>query len=147
MISVNDVAIVIISWTGQHQNASGIEKSLLIEFPDVSVLYSDQNDQFEVKDKGTTARWIQVPNTFFFSHKFERIIRNFNRRILLTITADARTADWPMLVRQCLSAFSQTPNLGVWSPSINFSSWIVEEFSLGRVGGTDFHRIYQTDSI
>src|SRR3954469_15601589 len=109
MISVNDVAIVIISWTGQHENASSIEKSLLNEFPDVSVVYSDENDQ--VKTKEATGRWIQDPNSHFFSHKFERIIRKFNGRILLTITADAQAADCPMLVRACLSAFDQMHNL------------------------------------
>lgn len=140
--SNDEIAISIISWTGQHENATVIEESLLNDFPHLNVIYSDRNDC-----PARNERWKRVPNDWFFSRKFETIIRNFNSRILLTITADAQCPDWPSLVRNCKLAFNQYPALGIWSPKIDYSNWAISGFSLGRLQNPKFHRIFQTDSI
>jgi len=141
-ISNDDIAISIISWTGQHEKAINIEESLLGDFPHLDVIYSDE-DNFAARND----RWKLVPNFWFFSKKFETIIRDFKSRILLTITADAQFGDWPTLVQNCKLAFSEYPNLGIWSPKIDYSNWAIHGFSLGRLENPRFHRVFQTDSI
>jgi len=105
-------------------------------------VYSDRDDALV-----PSGRWVKVPDSHFFGKKFEFIIKNSARDILLIITADAKYHDWLKLVRDCQLAFEEHPDLGVWSPSVDYSNWTIESYSLGAIKQTTLHRVFQTDSI
>src|SRR5438105_3428556 len=112
--TTDDLDIFIISWTGQHANARAIEESLSREFRNITVVYSDQDEQLVA-----SAHWIRVPNSYFFAGKFELIIRRFKGRVLLMITADVQCPDWPAAAHACRTAFDRHTNLGVWAPNVD----------------------------
>jgi hypothetical protein len=136
-----DIEIVFISWTGQHENAARIENIFSNINIKVKVIYSD-SDEFLVPN----ASWIRVPNDHFFSQKFEYAIQNFQKEVLLFITADATSSDWPELLRFCKSRFHQRADLTVWSPSVDYSPFSVDNVLIQKL---DKHlaRVIQTDSI
>ena len=136
-----DLDIFIISWTGQHANARAIEESLSSEFRNITVIYSDQNEQLVVNE-----HWVRVPNSYFFAGKFELIIRRYKGRILLMITAVVQCSDWPAAAHACRTAFDRHANLGVWAPNIENTEWTIK-YSTGKLDGTSLHKVIQTDSI
>jgi hypothetical protein len=146
-ISNQDIAIWIVSWTGQHEKASAIELSLAAEYPNVTVIYSDQNESDPNFPAVKNERWKTVPNTYFFSQKFQCAIRDFDGKILLLITADVEFPDWPLVARKCVEAFRHHDAIGVWSPSVYHSNWQLRAFSLEKLRGTSLHRVFQTDSV
>ena len=136
-----EVHVFIVSWTGQHSNAAVIEQALTDAGYGAVVIYSDRDDNVVPNQS-----WIRVPDIFFFGQKFESIIHRFDGQILLIIAADAVSHDWGRLVRECALAYREHPNLGIWSPSIDYSTWTLWH-SMGVIKGSSLHKILQTDSI
>lgn len=137
------IEVYIISWTGQHSKAAHVETELARSGVSATVVWSDKNEALQAPSPS----WIRVPNSYFFAAKFNHIIRRFRGDVLLMITADGLADNWGAVAGRCRDVFRQYPNLGVWSPLTNYSSWQPKAFSLGNIRGTRLHLMFQTDSI
>jgi len=133
----------IISWTGQHRNASMIAKAIHGMVNRVTIIFSDKNDDVSIGE----GRWIRVPNEHFGGKKFEKCLGEFDGDIMLSITADAHCDNWASLISSCERAFVRDVTIGVWAPNINYSPLNLEITSVSTIEGTPLHLVTQTDSI
>jgi hypothetical protein len=119
------VEAFVISWTGFADSARTIAGSLSPLVDRVTVVYSNR--------EGTTETgpgdWVQVPDAYFYSKKFETCLEHFTGEVMLQVQADASCDDWPALISALESAFER-PTMGVWSPVVDFSGWPLDRVAL-----------------
>ena len=137
------IDVFIVSWAGQHANASKIAKATHGKVSRVTIIFSDNNDDVSIGE----GRWIRVPNEHFGGKKFEKCLGEFDGDIMLTITADAHCHNWASLIRSCEQAFTHNKTIGVWAPNVNYSPLNLEITSVSTIEGTPLHLVTQTDSI
>ena len=133
----------IISWTGQHANASMIAKAFHGMVNRVTIIFSDKNDDVSIGE----GRWIRVSNKHFGGKKFEKCLSEFDGDIMLTITADAYCYNWTSLISSCEQAFTRNKTIGVWAPNINYSPLNLKITSVSTIEGTPLHLVTQVNSI
>jgi hypothetical protein len=60
----------------------------------------------------------------YFGEQFVQIINLFKGDILIQIQADVEVKDYRKLIDCCIENFDLNPNLGIWAPDIDYTSWI-----------------------
>lgn len=143
-MSPNNIHVFIIGWEGKLDRARDIAAAIVPFIPRVTVVYS-QASETDVDGPG---EWLRVPNADFFGKKFSRCLDAFTGGTFLLIHADTDFHDWGQLVRRCVAAFAELPNLGVWSPEISHTWWRTSTVELLPVSGMPgLISVAQTDGI
>ena len=133
--------VFIISWTGQHPAAERMAAAFA-RLARCSVIWSDA-DPARRQPPG----WTRLPDSTFFAGKWQCLLEMAGDAHVLMLTADADCADWPGLLARCQAAFAATPELGVWTPLVDWSSWRLEDYALDEDQGQPLRRVFQTDPI
>lgn len=144
MTVTTNIEVFVVSWPGQHRNASEI-LAQLDEFRDrLSIVFSDPDPAF---DMDVRCRKIRRPNELFWSDKFTACMDSCRSDTMLVLHADCTCSDWPALVRKCIDAFDQYPALGVWAPSMRGTAFEIENTIISERSGTSLCMVTQTDAI
>lgn len=138
------LAAFVISWTGKHQNSLEIAKAIAPLVDDLALVYSDRDAAFVVD---TVYPSIKTPDEFYFGKKFKVCLDACKADLMLVITGDVTCCDWVQLIRKCQLSFSAFPDLGVWAPLINYSSWKLPLTRKEKLEGSSLNKVVQTDSI
>ena len=139
-----DIHIFIISWKGQHENATFIANQLNDISDQVSIVYSDPDPEYTLK---TRYRLIRRSNDLFWGDKFKACLDSCESENLLIIHADCKYNNWVNLVNNYDKAIKEISNLGVWSPEINFTFFVPELISLFTIDNTDYEIVCYIDGI
>jgi hypothetical protein len=141
---MNSNQIFIISWTGQHENAAAISKSLEFTDADIFIIYSDPNPDFSIDTRATL---IRRDNNFYFGDKFQACLDNFTGDKMLLIHADCKCSDWPKLVQRGFQIVSDNPDIWIWSPRINYTGFNLEKTGILQHRVKDLFAVVHTDTI
>jgi hypothetical protein len=133
----------IICWPGQEESARRIADAVQHAVEYLTVIYSNQT---ETTEKGA-GDWVKVPNEWYYGKKCQECLRLHAGEIMLHITADVATPDWPQLVSRCKSMHAQYENLGVWAPDIDYTDWNLETVRIADLKDSQLVFVAQTDSI
>lgn len=135
---------VIISWQGQEENAKHIADCVAGHTDFLSVIYSNAENQ----DQTGSGNWHKVPNDWFYGKKFHQALQLNQGDIHLQIQADARSNDWPNVLRHCKQTFISTPNVGVWTTETDHTPWPTKRVSICPYPhNPDLLLVTQTDGI
>ena len=110
-----NVKIYTVSFDGFHQKAFELASALVAKGLDVTIVYSDPNPRL-VFSKRIPA--IRVPHDLSWAAEFLACIDSCKADLMLVINADCECADYFSLVKNCVSAFNQYPDLSIWSANI-----------------------------
>jgi hypothetical protein len=136
--------IFIDSWAGKHGNAAQIASTLHASGYPVILIHTDDNDSELV----AAARRYVVPNEWRFGSKFKKSLDEFDGDVLLNVVADACCDDWSTLVQRCRNAYTQFPQLGIWSPRIEGSdAWAIRRTGIMAAEVASLQFVTQTNSI
>ncbi len=111
--NAKDIRVCIISWTGKHDKAKSIYKSLKDSVRKLTIIYSDEDPNFCFEDEYSSTK---TSNELFWADKFKTSINMFTENVLLIIHADCDCENWELLFKKCGNAFSANEKLGIWSP-------------------------------
>ncbi len=111
--NAKDIRVCIISWTGKHDKAKSIYKSLKNSVQKLTIIYSDQDPNFCFEDEYSSTK---TSNELFWADKFKTSIDTFTENVLLIIHADCECENWKLLFKKCENAFSANEKLGIWTP-------------------------------
>jgi len=139
-----DIHIFIISWEGQHENATLIANQLNDINDQVSIVYSDPDPEYTFQVR---CKLIKRSNELFWGNKFKACLDNCESENLLIIHADCKCNTWFNLVNKYDEAIRKLSNLGVWSPQINFTSFVPKLVSLFAINNTDYEIVCYIDGI
>jgi hypothetical protein len=139
-----DIHIFIISWKGQHENATFIANQFNDINNQVSIVYSDPDPEYAFS---VGCKLIKRSNELFFGDKFKACLDNCESENLLIIHADCKCKNWVNLVNNYDKAIKEISNLGVWSPEINFTFFVPELISLFAINNTDLEIVCYIDGI
>ena len=139
-----DIHIFIISWKGHHKNATFIANQLNDINDQVSIVYSDPDPKYNFK---ASCKLIKRSNDLFWGDKFKACLDNCESENMLIIHADCKYNDWINLVIKYDKAIKKIPNLGVWSPKINYTFYSTELTSLFTVSNPDYEVVCYIDGI
>lgn len=131
----------VISWTGWGDRARAIAESLVDIVDRLVVIYSNSAG---VEESGP-GHWIQVTDDNYYGGKFRAALDDFEGDVMMHVQADAWTDDWPALVSSCRRLFELRPNLGVWSPHVEYTGLTLERTTLRTE--EHLHHVTMTDSI
>jgi hypothetical protein len=133
----------IISWEGRRDAALAIATDIRDAVDDVVVVYSNADDL----DEAGPGRWIKTPQSAFFGAKFAALLQHVAEGdALLLIQADACSDDWPGLARRFRVLAAQRPEMGLWSPNIDYSPFPNALVATGK-DSEDLYRVLQTDGV
>ncbi|SES39278.1 Glycosyl transferase family 2 [Tranquillimonas rosea] len=142
--AARDVHAVVIGWDGMHERALRIARELAPVVARLTVIYSNESGTPETGP----GDWIGVPQSWFFGPKFAEAVRGHGTEdVMLQIQADAQHEDWGALARHVGRVWAETPALGVWAPSIDWTPYAAEWAVRDHVPGTMLYRVAQTDGI
>ncbi len=137
------IHVFIICWVGKETFAHHIADSLIDHVDHLTVIYSNENEQIE----NGSGNWHKVPNEWFFGKKFHACLEKNNADILLQIAADAHSDDWPELIANCMAAFNEYSQLGIWTPNINHTPWSQDRTAICPIDKDHLWSVIQTDAI
>ncbi len=107
--NAKEIRVCIISWTGKHDKAKSIYKSLKDSVEKLTIIYSDQDPNFFFEDKYSSTK---TSNELYWGDKFKTSIDMFTENVLLIIHADCECENWKLLFEKCKNAFSVNEKLG-----------------------------------
>jgi hypothetical protein len=136
--------IFIISWSGQHENAKSIAKSILKFKKDVAIIYSDPDPNFTFD---IACKLIKRPNNLFWGDKFKSCLDNSGNDGMLVIHADTTCEDWEFLVRRCYDVNLKFNDIGVWAPNIDGTYWDLRNTTIIRIDNSNFVLSAMIDAI
>jgi hypothetical protein len=140
----NSIHTFVISWFGKHENADSIVKAVAQTSTYVSVIYSDPNidvlPQF-------SCQAIRRPNDLFFGDKFRACLESCDADILLLIHADCDCDNWSKIPERCRRAVEENPNIGVWTPLIEFTDWGLDRTEIKKIPNSSLSIVVQTDAV
>lgn len=139
-----DLSIFIISWTGQHENAAAIARSLDAMRGNVTIIYSDPDPTVEPRAE---CQKIRRPNELFWTDKFQACLKATAGDQMLVLHADCQCDDWPALVEKFLQTVATLPNMGVWAPLMRGCELEVENTRIAHIDGTSLSLVIHTDAI
>ena len=144
MSSSPGVHVMIISWVGQHQNAALIARTVSGYAEHVTIVFSDPNPGFEID---IDCERIKRPNHLFFGDKFKACLDHCQSDLMLMIHADCTCDDWVDLIRKCRNAHAQDLNIGIWSPSVSYTSFDLKITEVATINGTSLSAVVFVDAI
>ena len=134
----------IISWEGKQLDALNIAEVISKEI-ETTVIDSNKKEQ-PFAESGRFS-WKHVSNDMFYGKKFQTsldLLKDDSH--MLQIQADAECADWIGLIRQLKTDLLLHPEIGVWSPLIDFTPYALEDVELNPAG-RPLSSVIQTDGI
>jgi len=141
---LQDVQVLIVSWSQQHRNAVLIADAVKGIARHISIVYSDPDPSLQLS---THADLIRRPDDLFFGDKFKACLDAYRSDLLLIIHADCTCGDWGALVKQCRLTMNANKRIGVWAPLINYTGFGVERTRIGDIPATSLSMVAHTDSI
>lgn len=133
----------IICWTGMEENARAIAEAIVDDAEFLTVIYSN-NQESDTTGPGT---WIRVPDAWFYGMKFRECLRLHRSGIMLQIQADANSADWGKVLRNCRQAHADHAMLGIWGPDLDYTPWNIDIAKTGDLEKGRLALVAQTDGI
>lgn len=133
----------IISWDGMHDAALAVATAIRDAVDDLVVVYSNADEA----DESGPGRWVKLPQSAFFGAKFAALLPHVTAGdALLLVQADACSHDWPGLAGRFRELMLQRPDIGVWSPNIDYTPFPNAMVATGSEGN-GLYRVLQTDGI
>jgi hypothetical protein len=137
------VHAIIYSWPAVHRQAFEIAKQINRHVHRASVVAcSDTPIQHDA-----SLEVFMLDNSCYFGRQFEKTIEIFEGEVLLQIAADTTTEDWGAVARQCQTRFQSVPNLAIWSPDIDGTTWPNNQVTLYNTSDPNLIGIVQSDCI
>ncbi len=136
--------IFIISWKGQHENASKIAHALAGSTRKVTIVYSDPDENVSPAGNFHTLR---RPDELFFGDKFSACLTAFNSDVFILIHADCSTNDWRQLVEKCEKTLTENSLVGVWAPEIDYTGFDLKRTWIADTTIPEMKIVSHTDSI
>lgn len=144
---VRRVHAIIFVWPGHVENGTTIARQLRGCVERLTVIDASESQVPADLAQAPDLEWLSVDPQFYYGSKFKKATQIFDGDVLLQIQADARSDDWPKLVRCCRAAFDQQQDIGVWSPDVWFTLFPTDQVSLYRVGTSTRYVVAQSDCI
>lgn len=144
MKNVSSLSVYIISWLGQHNNATLIAEKLLAITNNVTIVYSDPDPIFSLDAPCTL---IRRPDALFWEDKFKSCLDACGEGPILLIHADCQCDDWTQLFKRYLAARMQFGNIGVWAPKISGTYYNLSVTKIATVSRSDLKIVALTDGI
>lgn len=113
------IHVFVISWRGQHDNATRISNALEGHVDRLSVVFSDPDPARAPTPPQATHELLRTRNDLYWSDKFKTCLDHCTADVMLVIHADCTSDDWPQMVQRCRMAFSTMPKLGYWAPQVD----------------------------
>lgn len=139
-----NVHVCLASWTGKHENALTIARELAPVADDLTIIYSDRDDGFELVSDFET---IKVPNSWFFGKKFELSLQKCQADVLLYIDADVSCEDWPGLMERLRWAYRSGQPIGVWTPLVDYTPQTLQRTRILTLPESSLQAVCFTDSM
>ena len=136
--------VFIVSWAGKHSNAVQMAKQISAIHHNVTIVYSDP---FPGAQLDTPSRTIRRPNELFWGDKFKTCLDACGDEPMLVLHADCTHQDWGALFQHCKQTVTKIPNIGVWSPTIDYVPWNLEIETLQTIPNTSLSLAVRTDAI
>lgn len=140
----SSVHAFVISWFGKHDNAERIIRAIAPASDSVTVIYSDPDNNLYPK---FSCQAIRRPNNLFFGDKFQACIDSFDSDVMLLIHADCDCDNWSEIPERCRHAVEKIPNIGVWTPLIDFNYWSVDRTEIDQIPNSSLSVVALTDAI
>ena len=67
--------------------------------------------------------------------------------ILLLIHADCDCDNWSEIPERCRRAVEENPNIGVWTPLIEFTDWGLDRTEIKKIPNSSLSIVVQTDAV
>lgn len=134
----------IISWEGKHANAETIAQAIKNQSDHTTIVYSDPKPDFLFDPSFESLR---RPNDLMFGDKFQACLANCKSEILLLIHADCNCEQWSSIVKKCRDAFDEFPDINVWCPLIDFTSYNIKATEISKIADSNLSIAAATDAI
>lgn len=138
------INVFIISWAGKHENAVHIANQVLEVTNDVTIVYSDPDESWQLDAPCPT---IRRPNDLFWGDKFKTCIDACGDNALLIIHADCTYWNWGHLALRCANVVNANPLFGVWAPRIDYVPWPLEGVIIADLDDGQLAVTSRTDGI
>lgn len=135
--------IGIVSWSGFHERAAKIADEVKDACETITVVYSG-DDEVSSSDH---AKWLRTDDADFFGRKMEVLLKDSAGEIFLLIQADVDVENWADLAARCRAAFAEHPELGIWSPEIDYTPLTTDLTRFTDEDTAGFTDVIQTDAI
>ena len=106
----------VVSWKGQHENASLIAAAIRDRVDRLSIVFSDPDPGRAPNFDGDL---IRTNDDLFWSDKFMTCLDALAADVMLVIHADCSSRVWPETADRCRSTFSKKSRIGIWGPLVN----------------------------
>lgn len=136
--------VFIISWQGQHENATLIAKEILSTNNKITIVYSDPDPNF-VFD--LPCNLIKRSNELFWEDKFKACLDATGYDGMLVIHADSNCDDWTFLVKRCSDIINNNEDIGVWAPKIDGTYWNLSVSGITKIKDNNLVLSAMTDGI
>jgi hypothetical protein len=144
---MSSIHAVVFCWPGQADNTFNIARALRGQVERLTVIDASQAAVPEDLQVATDLEWLSVDTRWYYGSKFEHALKRFEGDVMLQIQADARSSNWPELVRRCRAAFAEQPDIGIWSPDVWFTLFPTDQVALFKVGDSERYVVAQSDCI
>jgi hypothetical protein len=134
---------IIFCWPGKVPDAQRICASISTSAEKVTVIDASTDPLGTV----TNCEWIRISPDAYFGHQFVHALRVFEHDVMLQIQADASHPDWGAVVKTCRQRFEAMPELGIWAPDIDFTTWPTRRVKLFDTGDPELVGVVQSDCI
>jgi len=124
------VQVFIISWKGQHKNATIIYNQIHALQVPVKIVFSDPDKSFNFPNE---INIIRRENHLFWGDKFKACMEFADFKNTLIIHADCIFENWGDLIIKYSQAIENIKQLAVYAPAVDFSSFPVNKTKLMRL--------------
>jgi len=140
-----DFHIFVISWVGQHENAVHICRQALSVTDKVTLIHSEPDLELPFE---LDCKVIKRPiDTSFWGDKFSTCLAQVGDDAMLVIHADCQYPHWPQLINSCQSSVTSYPQIGVWSPHIDWVPWQLKTMIIASIAHSPLKVTAKTDSV
>lgn len=134
---------IIFCWPGKTLDARRICASISQKADRVTVIDASTDPV----DVNGDSHWLKINPDSYFGHQFVHAMGLFDGDVMLQIQADASYPDWQRVVETCRERFEQMPELGIWAPDIDFTTWPTARVKLFNTGNPELVGVVQSDCI
>ena len=139
-----NIQVFIISWKDQHENAVTIYEQILALQVPVRIIFSDPNSSYNFPPEILV---IRRENQLFWGDKFKACMEFADLKNTLIIHADCTYKNWAELLLGFNIAINNIPQLGVYAPITDFTSFPVKRTSIMELQNTVYTAVCFIDCI
>lgn len=136
--------VFVISWSGVHENAQLIAMKCLEKYSDVSIVYSDPNEELRLRSHFQS---VKRPNDLFWEDKFKACLDLSGNDGFLVIHGDCQCSNWGALLERCFYVSESVKGLGVWAPQIDGTYFDIKVSGMISINNTQLVLSALTDGI